>query len=280
METNDVLSIQEQLAERGKKQLSQVLYDSLKKLILAGDLVLDERINEQQLAKALNISRTPLRKALDQLAAEHLVAYEGNRGVRVINITEDTISEIYAIQLQLDQLLYHEAMRQLSQAQLDSLAMDFSQLKRYEATYQFDKLAQLTQRFKELIIPIAKSPILKHLLDELTIFSNRLSFLFEGDLRQQQIALREQLVILNSLIHKEANVLEKALRQQVRHARNYTLQQYRRSLREVRDVREPYQEENRQVSQPHLNIFICDEAACPLYTSFQAMLARQPVRGN
>lgn len=65
METNDVLSIQEQLAERGKKQLSQVLYDSLKKLILAGDLVLDERINEQQLAKALNISRTPLRKALD-----------------------------------------------------------------------------------------------------------------------------------------------------------------------------------------------------------------------
>lgn len=280
METNDVLSIQEQLAERGKKQLSQVLYDSLKKLILAGDLVLDERINEQQLAKALNISRTPLRKALDQLAAEHLVAYEDNRGVRVINITEDTISEIYAIQLQLDQLLYHEAMRQLSQAQLDSLAMDFSQLKRYEATYQFDKLAQLTQRFKELIIPIAKSPILTHLLDELTIFSNRLSFLFEGDLRQQQIALREQLVILNSLIHKEANVLEKALRQQVRHARNYTLQQYRRSLREVRDVREPYQEENRQVSQPHLNIFICDESACPLYTSFQAMLARQPVRGN
>ncbi|MRI84578.1 GntR family transcriptional regulator [Aerococcaceae bacterium WS4759] len=273
METNDVLSIKSQLAARGKKQLSQVLYDSLKKLILAGDLALDERINEQQLAKALNISRTPLRKALDQLAAEHLVAYEDNRGVRVINITEDTISEIYAIQLQLDQLLYHEAMRKLSQAQLDSLAMDFSQLKRYEATYQFDKLAQLTQQFKELIIPIAKSPILKHLLDELTIFSNRLSFLFEGDLRQQQIALREHLVILNSLIHKEASVLEKALRQQVRHARNYTLQQYRRSMRD------DYEAEDGQSSQPHLNIFICDEAACPLYTSFQAMVTRQPAGG-
>ena len=280
MKTNDVLSIKSQLAARGKKQLSQVLYDSLKKLILAGDLALDERINEQQLAKALNISRTPLRKALDQLAAEHLVAYEDNRGVRVINITEATIKEIYVIQLQLEQLLYQEAMRQLSQAQLDNLARDFSQLKRYEATCQFDKLEQLTQQFKGLIITIAKSPILTHLLDELTIFSNRLSFLFQGDLRQQQIALREQLVILNSLIHKEANVLEKALRQQVRHARNYTMQQYRRSLRDVRDVRDVYQEENRQVSQPHLNIFICDEAACPLYTSFQAMLARQPVRGN
>lgn len=269
METNEVLFIQEQLKMRGKKQLSQVLFDSLKQLILEGDLAIEERINEQQLAKALNISRTPLRKALDQLAAEHLVAYEDNRGVRVINITEDTISEIYAIQLQLDQLLYHEAMRKLSQAQLDSLALNFSDMKRYEATYQFDKLAQLTQQFKELILSIAKSPILKHLLEELTIFSKRLSYLLEDDLRQQQIALREQLVILNSLIHKEANVLEKALRQQIRHARNYTLQQYRRSLRDD-------EEDDRQAPQPHLNIFICDEAACPLYTSFQAMLNRQP----
>lgn len=264
--------IVEQLAVRGKKQISVVIYESLRKMILEGQLALDARINEQYLAKAVGVSRTPLRKALDQLVAEQLVAYEENRGVRVVNINEETIHEVFTIQLQLEQLLYSEASRKLSDQQIKDLVSELGQLKFYELTGQFDQLQQLADQFKGLIISLTRTPILKHLLEELSIYSKRLSHLQVGDLRQQQIALREQLVILNSLLSKEDSILETALRQQMRRSRHQTLGQYRRKLR----VPAEETASERLTDTPSLTMFICKEVTCPLHVAFQAMLERQP----
>ena len=62
----------------------------IRQLILDGELEPNVRINEVQLGDTLEISRTPLRAALQTLAGEGLLVYAANRGfsVRVYNLSE------------------------------------------------------------------------------------------------------------------------------------------------------------------------------------------------
>lgn len=258
--------IVEQLAGRGKRKISEVIYAGLRAVILDGRLPLDERINEQHLAAALSVSRTPLRQALDWLVAEQLLAYEENRGVRVINVTEDTIREIYALQLRLEPLLYQEVMRRVTPAQLADLAASFSLIKVYEASGQFDQLRQLISRFKTVMISQARTPILEHLLQELERYVGRLNGLLgsgvgvgvgvgdgvgngvgndsrevlgdgqveqggkvpiDAQARQLQLTLRAQWLILNCLIDQDMARLEVTLKQHIRQLCQHSLRHYR-----------------------------------------------------
>lgn len=252
--------IVEQLAGRGKRKISEVIYAGLRAVILDGRLALDERINEQHLAAALSVSRTPLRQALDWLVAEQLLAYEENRGVRVINVTEDTIREIYTLQLRLEPLLYQEVMRRVTPAQLADLAASFSQIKVYEASGQVDQLRQLISRFKAVMISQARTPILEHLLQELERYVGRLNGLLgsgvgsgvgngvgsrsgevlgdghveqggkvpiDAQARQLQLTLRAQWLILNCLIDQDMARLEVTLKQHIRQLCQHSLRHYR-----------------------------------------------------
>jgi DNA-binding GntR family transcriptional regulator len=62
------------------------VYAVLRARILTGELAPGERLRQENLARELGISRTPLREALRLLATERLVTLETNRGARVTPI--------------------------------------------------------------------------------------------------------------------------------------------------------------------------------------------------
>lgn len=267
MEAHYQEALRQKLATRGKQKISVALYEGLKAQILDGSLAINERINEKLLAKALDVSRTPLRQALDLLAKEHLLAYEENRGVRVININEETIEEIFAIQYQLEELLYHEAMRKLTGEQLCCLAQRFQRLKAYETAQRFDLLQELIEHFKQVMMSLARTPILELMLQELKQYSDRLSALGRLDARQQQVTLRSQIHILHSLIRKDQQQLTATLQQQNLSARHQALQAYRAGdsgLGGEADLGDESAD----------SLFACREVNCPLYSAFQVLLVK------
>lgn len=67
--------------------------NQLRELILIGQLRPGEPVRQEQLAEKLNVSRTPLRTAMTELAHAGLLEYEPNRGYKV---REFTTSEILA----------------------------------------------------------------------------------------------------------------------------------------------------------------------------------------
>ncbi len=68
-------------------------YNYLKKQIIDGELKHDEVYTEQGFAELLNISRTPVREAVLQLAHEDFVAIKPNKGFVVREYTEKEIDE-------------------------------------------------------------------------------------------------------------------------------------------------------------------------------------------
>jgi DNA-binding GntR family transcriptional regulator len=70
------------------------IYGALKRRILTCAMLPGERIAEKDLADSLQVSRTPLREALNRLALENLVVLMPHRGYAVAPLTVESIREL------------------------------------------------------------------------------------------------------------------------------------------------------------------------------------------
>ncbi|TMV15004.1 GntR family transcriptional regulator [Arenibacterium halophilum] len=76
----------------------------LREHIMSGQIHPGERLQQERLARALGVSRTPLRTALSNLANEGLLQYEANRGYTVREFDRKDIVDGYAARAVLEGL--------------------------------------------------------------------------------------------------------------------------------------------------------------------------------
>jgi DNA-binding GntR family transcriptional regulator len=92
---DDVLSA-EDLAVQRVSTVDHVA-DRLKAMIADGRLPQGERLREMPLAEAFSVSRTTIRDAIRELAAEGLVTHEFHKGAMVALLSQADIAEVYRI---------------------------------------------------------------------------------------------------------------------------------------------------------------------------------------
>ena len=69
-----------EIKEIKTKTLKDTIYVSLKEIILNNNFPSEEFITENSLAKKLNVSRTPLREAMQDLVKEDLIEFRPRKG--------------------------------------------------------------------------------------------------------------------------------------------------------------------------------------------------------
>ena len=74
---------------------SAVIAEQLRERILDGSFAPGEQISEVQLAARLQMSRGPVREAVQRLAQEGLLVSQRNRGVFVVELGVDDIEDVY-----------------------------------------------------------------------------------------------------------------------------------------------------------------------------------------
>jgi len=79
------------------KTLKDHVYDYIALLIREGRLLPDQHINENAICQELNISRTPVREALIQLAAEDVLENRARKGFAIKALSEKDVLELYAV---------------------------------------------------------------------------------------------------------------------------------------------------------------------------------------
>ncbi|MBW1711848.1 MAG: GntR family transcriptional regulator [Deltaproteobacteria bacterium] len=77
--------------------LAKLAYESLRESILSGHLKAGQTYNEMALAKDLGISRTPVREALLELAAQGLMTFLPRKGVMVNHYTSRDVEEVFEV---------------------------------------------------------------------------------------------------------------------------------------------------------------------------------------
>jgi DNA-binding GntR family transcriptional regulator len=101
--------------------LGSQAYQELKRIILEGQVAPGRKLNEGELAKALGISRTPVREAINRLEKEGLVEIFPQRGAFVIQITERDVYELFLIRENLEGLAARLAAERTTAAGLARL---------------------------------------------------------------------------------------------------------------------------------------------------------------
>lgn len=93
----------------------------LRHLILIGEYGPDERLVEEQLARRLGVSRTPVRQALAMLEAEGLVGISPNRGATVCSFGLEDVWDVYDLRAVLEGHAARRAATRIEGPELDRL---------------------------------------------------------------------------------------------------------------------------------------------------------------
>ncbi|MBM3134131.1 MAG: GntR family transcriptional regulator [Chloroflexi bacterium] len=157
-------------------QNARVLADwvttSLREAILNGYFAPGEKLDQDQIAEELKISRTPVREAISRLESEGFIEVRPHRGAFMAMVSQQDIREVYEIR----RLIEAEAVRQatplIPESVLDELDRSLT-----ETQVQFDS-GDTTKHFAsdiyyhKTILDFTPNRLLKEVLDGLT---NRIS---------------------------------------------------------------------------------------------------------
>ena len=97
-------------------------YRRLKEYLLSGRLEPGSRVHQEMCAEALNVSRTPVREALQRLASEGLVKRHEDRGFRMVQLSFDELEELFDMRSALEAFAMRLICQRISQETIDQLS--------------------------------------------------------------------------------------------------------------------------------------------------------------
>lgn len=100
-------------------QRSRTAHDHVAFAILSGELSGGTRLLQTKLAAELDLSTTPLREALRDLAMEGLVVFDPHRGAVVRTLDIDEVREIYELRITLEPIMVRRVAERITAEQFD-----------------------------------------------------------------------------------------------------------------------------------------------------------------
>ncbi|PYE19198.1 GntR family transcriptional regulator [Williamsia limnetica] len=99
------------MASTERALLTDSVHDALRELIFSGELASGSPLSVPALAARLNVSRTPVREAVQQLIYEGLAWHTRNAGARVASLDAETLKAVFDVREVLDGLAAFTATR-------------------------------------------------------------------------------------------------------------------------------------------------------------------------
>lgn len=78
-------------------------------------------MSEKEIVEELNMSRTPVRQALDRLAGEKLITIISKKGIQISQISEKKVREVKELRIILERLIIQKAIENITEKDFDVL---------------------------------------------------------------------------------------------------------------------------------------------------------------
>jgi DNA-binding GntR family transcriptional regulator len=193
---------------RGDRPIADELYDHLREEIIRGELAPNERVTEELVASRANVSRTPVREALQRLEVDGLIRTSA-RGTTVVEFAAGELAEACVVRDHLEGLAARLAATQrtdLDLVMLDELMAEF------EAAIGGDvsSIIGLNHDFHDVVWDAARNRFLKRQLERVRSLIERRDSTTLGTEDRQRAALAEHRAIVAALRVSDADAAEAA----------------------------------------------------------------------
>lgn len=98
-----------------------IAYDIIKNKILKCEYRPGQLLSEKEIVDGLQMSRTPVRQALNILAGENLISIISNKGIQIAQVSEKKMNEITELRVILECLMIKKALENITNKDLEKL---------------------------------------------------------------------------------------------------------------------------------------------------------------
>lgn len=187
------------------------ILDQLRGAILERRFPPGTRLNERQIVRDTGVSRTTIREALRELAAEGLVETVPNRGAVVAEISRDEAAEIYLVRAMLEGVAGRQFTERASAEQTQELRRAFEELRvLMELKYQPARILQAKDEFNGILFAGFGNVTIRSLLQTLQA---RVTLLRNASLAlpgRPEVVIEELRAIVEAVEARDPDAAERA----------------------------------------------------------------------
>ncbi|HEY1363030.1 MAG TPA: GntR family transcriptional regulator [Xanthobacteraceae bacterium] len=183
--------------------------------IISGVLRPGQELDEKKLAEGFNVSRTPVREALRQLAAASLVEWRPHQSAIVAKITPSKMVEMFEVMAELEGFCGRLAARRMTPAEHASLTAIHRQFRPYVENRDREGYHALNKSFHEAIYAGSHNLYLK---DQATALYDRLAPYRAYQLKRPEalrLASEEHQAIIDAIVAGNGDEAARLLMQHV-----------------------------------------------------------------
>ena len=203
--------------------LSDKAYNMIKTAILSFVLKPGEPLIEAQIAKQINISRTPIRESLKKLESEGLVNIIPKKGAFVSDITREDIEELFILREALERTALRAALPRFGADDFLELEEILERAKKDIENGDFETSIQGDVMLHGMIIEKSGYKRLAQFLDVLKTQALRIRYLGTTVKGRTQKSMKEHKAIMDAIKDKDLKLADSLLKEHIRNVRDNVL---------------------------------------------------------
>lgn len=173
-----------------------MVFNTLRRAILRGELKPGERLMEIQLANKLGVSRTPIREAIRKLELEGLVLMIPRKGAEVAEITEKNLRDVLEVRCALEELAVQLACERIDKRGIKELHTAADRFRDVLGSDDITQIAQADEAFHDVIFTATDNERLIQLLNNLReqMYRYRIEYLKKKECYPQLLGEHEAII--------------------------------------------------------------------------------------
>lgn len=207
--------------------LRDVVFNTLRKGILTGELKPGERLMEIHLANRLGVSRTPIREAIRKLELEGLVTMIPRRGAEVAQITEKSMKDVLEVRRALDALCAELACERITEEEKQQLRDACVEFENATKTKDATVIAKADVALHDIIVAATGNQRLVQLVNNLAEQMYRYRFEYIKDESQHERLIEEHRMIYDSIMKKDSAAAAEAAKLHIDNQEKSVMKQIR-----------------------------------------------------
>lgn len=198
-----------------KESLSALAYKAIKGAIVSGEFRPGATLKEEDLSKALAISRTPVREALRQLHYERLIEKDHGHNFTVSNVTITDIAQALEVRLVMESYCTQKWAKVITNTDLKKLNKYYDQQCTALAADDFEAFLKYEEKFHKAIIHSAHNQYFDNYLESIELLQKRFLIL-SGSLKiNAGEAMKEHKEILDALTSHDTLAASEAMKKHI-----------------------------------------------------------------
>ncbi|MFC8094553.1 GntR family transcriptional regulator [Streptomyces sp. NPDC057301] len=194
------------------KSKADLVYESLRAAIASGELRPGERVNMDELARTLGVSKIPIREATKRLESEGLLVSRVHSGVTVAEVDKSEIRGVFLAREAIEGLVGRLAA-QNADAGLITALEDIQRAMRAALAARGDQaLSQLNTEFHRRLAAASGYRVLAELTEQLLLTIQRYRIIAPKDRMDWRSVVEEHDIVIEALRGGDPDAVAEAMR--------------------------------------------------------------------